>query len=101
MIKPPEDLILTDAQIAARKKDMEDKLKTKVEEFKKAKEELMRKNGLIEVAVITMHQVLGIRPDSIIIPHQWKENETYIETVGSGKEKKDIKNNDKQNKKTK
>lgn len=88
MLHPKEKKILLDPkQQADMKKIAEEKAKQLAEEFKIKKEALMREVGVIEIAILkqdfTPLKGLHLTPDSVIVPHAWKDDETYIKNEQS------------------
>jgi hypothetical protein len=93
MIKPngkEAEIIMTPEQRAEKKAAEEKKRLELVALFEKQKEDLMRKLGVIEVAILKSDPMRGITPDSVIVPYVWKPNETHLNNRNG--EKKDTKN---------
>lgn len=73
------EVILTPEQKLAQKKANEAKQKKLMHEFAIKKEQLSRELNVIEIPIIKYDPIRGITPDSVVMPHEWKDGETYLE----------------------
>lgn len=79
MIDPKKPgVVLSNEQIAERKKKAEEQRREKELDYKIKKEKLMKECGVVEVAIIKFDPMTGITPSSVVLPYEWKEEETLI-----------------------
>lgn len=78
MIKNQGNIVLTPEQMAAQKAQKEAEQRALTKEFRKREQDLMIEMGVIQFPIIKMDPITGIIPDSVVLPHLWKEGESYL-----------------------
>lgn len=69
---------MSEAEAMQKKRENESKLSQQKEIYYKRNEALMKELGVMEVPILGVDPVRGITPSSVVVLHEWKEGETYI-----------------------